>query len=109
MYTNVGGKIKGLAKAIAWIGTILSIIYGVSVIGLTGTLSYNAGPTAGFLTGGGVLMGILIIVVGSILSRLISLVLYGFGELVDNSGQMRQELQRLSDLQFFHGERIRVD
>ncbi len=70
MYSNIGGKIKVLAKVIACIGVVICIIYGfVMLVSMEGMA----------------LIGFLIMTVGSLLSWLSSLVLYGFGELVENS------------------------
>ncbi len=70
MYSNIGGKIKVFAKVIACIGVVICIIYGfVMLVSMEGMA----------------LIGLLIMTVGSLLSWLSSLVLYGFGELVENS------------------------
>lgn len=68
MFTNIGTKIKTTAKVFAWVGIILSVLAGVAL-----TIS------AGFIG------GILVAIVGSLLSWVGSLALYGFGELVENS------------------------
>lgn len=68
MFTNIGTKIKTTAKVFAWVGIILSVLAGVAL-----TMS------AGFIG------GILVAIVGSLLSWVGSLALYGFGELVENS------------------------
>lgn len=70
MYSNIGGKIKILAKVLAWIGIIACFIVGVTLIALE--------PALG-------LVGFLIMILGGILSWISSFVLYGFGELVENS------------------------
>lgn len=71
MFNNIGGKIKSLAKIVCWLGIISYIISGFSLI-LT-----NQQPL--------VLVGILIAVVGSLFSWISLFILYGFGELVENS------------------------
>ncbi|MGN0776854.1 MAG: hypothetical protein ACI4MM_09295 [Candidatus Ventricola sp.] len=68
MFTNIGTKIKTTAKVFAWVGIILSVLAGVAL-----TMS------AGFIG------GIWVAIVGSLLSWVGSLALYGFGELVENS------------------------
>ena len=84
MFNNIGGKIKGLAKVICWLGIILSVIIGiVLIIGATnrnGYYRYTDTTT--------IIYGIIVIVVGSLLSWIGSFVLYGFGELVDNSSKL---------------------
>ena len=77
MFENIGGKIKGLAKVVCWIGIILSVI--------TGILAIAAQGSAGFIP------GIAIIIVGALGSWVGSFVLYGFGEMVENS-DIRTEL-----------------
>ena len=83
MFTQIGKKIKTLAKALCAFLAIASVIGGFYVIfsfgGLLGTL--NA-----------ILLGVLIILVGSLLGWLSSLMLYAFGELVDNSEIIRDQL-----------------
>ncbi len=69
MFDNIGKKIKSLATVITWIGIILWCLIGFSL--------FRDGKTA--------LYGLLVMVGGGILSWLSSLLLYGFGELVDNS------------------------
>lgn len=70
MFNNVGGKIKIIAKITAWIGIIVCIIYGFVMLVSMEDMA---------------LIGLLIMTVGSLLSWISSLVLYGFGELVENS------------------------
>ena len=77
MFDNIGSKIKALAKVVCWIGIIGSIIAGIVMIATMGT----AGILSGFLT----------IILGALLSWVSSFVLYGFGEMVENS-DIRTEL-----------------
>ena len=70
MFSNVGGKIKGLAQVITWIGIVASVIGGIVLM-----------SNVGFIT------GLLTAVVGSLFSWIGSLALYGFGQLVENSDQ----------------------
>ena len=70
MFTNIGGKIKGLAKAVCYIGIIVSVICGFGMI-----CSNNSDTVVGVV----VLLG------GSLVSWLGSLVSYGFGELIENT------------------------
>ena len=77
MFDNIGSKIKTLAKVVCWIGIIGSIIAGIAMIATMGSV--------------GVLSGLLTIVLGTLLSWVGSFVLYGFGEMVENS-DIRTEL-----------------
>ena len=70
MFSNVGSKLKVFAKITAWIGIVICVIYGfVMLVSMEGMA----------------LIGLLIMTVGSLVAWISSLVLYGFGELVENS------------------------
>ena len=71
MFDNVGGKIKAFAEVIIWIGIICSIIGGIILI-----------------TDGNIGIGITVLFGGPIASLLFSFVLYGFGQLVENSDRL---------------------
>lgn len=79
MFNNIGRKIKVLASIIAWIGIIASIIVGVNFI-VQSTDDIFADIPYTLIT-----LGIGIMIVGSLLSWLSSFLLYGFGELIENS------------------------
>ena len=64
MFDNIGEKIKTLAKVLCWVGIGLSVIIGINV------LDYSASK------------GLLIIVIGSLISWVSSFFSYGFGELI---------------------------
>lgn len=81
MFDNIGGKIKTLAKVICWIGIIVSIIAGIV-----------AGVAMG--SGSGVLVAILIIVIGALCSWIGSFLLYGFGELIDNTKKIEENTRK---------------
>ena len=108
MFKNIGGKIKGFAKFMCWLGIIVSVITGIAVI----LFGVNAGtivtemsaydPTLAAETAavGGVstvVMGVMIIVVGSLVSWIGSFMTYGFGELIDNSSKMVAILKKWED------------
>ena len=65
---NVGQKIKGVASATCFLGVLVSILGG-------GAISVEVNSIVGLIT----------IVVGVVLSWAGSLMVYGFGELVENS------------------------
>ena len=71
MFENIGGKIKTLAKVLMWISIIGFAIYGIVMISEEQ-----------------VLLGFLIIAIGSLSSWVSSFVLYGFGQLVENSDKL---------------------
>ena len=85
MYDNISGKIKGLAKFVCWAGIILCVIAGIIMI-VSGIQmknnyrrSYDDQGTTMIIYGFSVLIG------GSIGSWLSSLLVYGFGELIEKS------------------------
>ena len=71
-FKNIGNKIKILATIIAIIGSITSVIYGIILIFKT---NYD-------------IEGILWLIIGPIASWISCFVLYGFGQLVDNSDKL---------------------
>ena len=79
MFDNIGGKIKTLAKVVCWIGIIACIITGIVLMATNDDL---------------VLAGILTAVVGSLLSWVGSFILYGFGQLVENSDIIAEQSAR---------------
>lgn len=96
MFDDIGGKIKGLASFICWAGIIACVILGIVMI-VNATSGYRTDSAMVFL-------GIVTIIVGSLLSWVGSFVLYGFGELVENSTELvilkdleRKEAKRRED------------
>ncbi len=83
MFDNIGSKIMKLAKVLCWIGIILSIIYGI-IIMAAGNRSYNGG--------GGVLAGLLVIVIGCLASWVGSFFAYGFGQLIEDTQEIRRKM-----------------
>ena len=75
MWSNIGHKIKTLAKVICWIGIVLSVIAGIAVIA-GGSAVRSYGYT--YNTGSATLTGILVIILGVLGSWLGSLTMYGF-------------------------------
>ena len=73
MFSNIGGKIKAVAKIVTWIGIICSVLAGIG----TGMAANNVAV--------GIISGIIVAVVGAVASWIGSLALYGFGQLVENS------------------------
>lgn len=81
MYNNIGGKIKGLAAGSMILGSAGFILVGTQIM----SVSHN---------GEGTIPGMLIMCGGIFVSWISSLALYGFGELVDNSGQIVAMMKR---------------
>ena len=70
MFNNVGGKIKAVAATITWIGIGISVLLGLITMLASSRM---------------LLTGILTILIGSLVSWVSSLTLYGFGQLIENS------------------------
>lgn len=77
MFTDIGGKIKLLAKAGCWIMIAVFVVFGLFV------------ATNSFLD------GMLCIVLGCLGSWIGSWALYGMGELIENSTKQRELLTQL--------------
>lgn len=71
MFDNVGGKIKGVARFVTWLGIIASVI-GFFILVVSDTI----------------MLAFAVLIVGCVVSWLSSLTLYGFGQLVENSDSM---------------------
>ena len=81
MFKNIEGKIKKLATAATLIGIIISIVIGIAII-LRG-VEMNGKSMRGNPGDYMVWSGIGIMIAGSLLSWASSLVLYGFGKLIE--------------------------
>ena len=86
MFTNVGRKIKGLAKFVCYVGIVLSVASGAMMIYASTQMYYGEGMLAG---------GIATIIVGPILAWLSSLTLYGYGHLIDRTQNIDTRLERI--------------
>lgn len=73
MFGNIGGKIKSLAQVITWLGIIGSVIWGFVLMATDEDL---------------ISAGLMIAVLGSLISWVSSFVLYGFGQLVENTDKL---------------------
>lgn len=84
MFDNIGKKIKGLAKAVFWIGVVFSVALGIGLVAILHS-GYNH-------SGGGFLWALIIIGVGGFFAWLGSVFVFGFGELIDTNQQIAQRL-----------------
>ncbi len=84
MFSNIGGKIKGFAKFLCWFGIILSVVRGIQDI-------FSAADYDPF-SAASVISGLIAMCIGAVCSWLASLVLYGFGQLVENSDDIKRRL-----------------
>ncbi len=76
MYDNIGGKIKGLAKAMFIVEVIGAVIAGIALVA----------TDAGFI-----LIGLLTLFCGPIIAWVGSWILYAFGELVEDIHAIRNK------------------
>lgn len=81
MFEKIDEKIKGVANGITIFGIIVSIIGGI----LT-------------MVSGNVFSGFLYMVIGFVLSWVVSLTLYGFGEIITNLNQISMDLKKQKQL-----------
>jgi DNA-directed RNA polymerase subunit M/transcription elongation factor TFIIS len=82
MYDNIGGKIKGLAKASFIVAAIAEVITGIALMATDEDL---------------ILYGSLVLIVGPIIAWVSSWLLYGFGQLVENSDIIAAEYNRKNE------------
>lgn len=80
MYNNIGGKIKGLTKVIAVMGALAPIVIGLGLMFSDENLF---------------LVGLLVIAVGCLISWISSWLLYGFGELIENTALVARNTQAM--------------
>ena len=92
MYSNIGGKIKGLAIATFIVEAIMAVLSGAVYVlgglfslidGLTGYYSYFDEEMILVM-----LMGLAVIVIGPIIAWVSSWMLYGFGELISKTTEI---------------------
>lgn len=89
MFDNIGGKIKALAKFITWLGIAGSAIAGIAIISSGSQMPRYYGDNTMAIP------GLLTIVLGSLFSWLGSFLLYGFGELIEQTTMVNQNLSKL--------------
>ena len=68
MFNDISAKIKAPAQVLIWLGILASFVWGTVI--LASTESYT---------------GVVVMVVGSILSWILSFCMYGFGQLIENT------------------------
>ncbi len=101
MFKNIGHKIKVFAKIICWIGIICSVLFGLMVMfGSAGATEFVSqyGQQYGqhvVISGGfAIFVGIVIIVVGVLASWIGSFMTYGFGQLIENTEEIKKSLEK---------------
>ena len=71
MFDNIGKKIKILAYVLTWVGIIASVITGIAMMN-----SFDSTVRT---------IGLIVLIVGSVLSWASSFIIYGFGQLIENT------------------------
>ncbi len=87
LYEDIGGKIKGLARWMFYLGAAVSALTGLNAIA-------RGDDSGDSLT---MLFGLVIIAGGVFLSWVGSWLLYGFGELIDNSASIKRIATRIEE------------
>lgn len=77
MFGNIGGKIKTLAKVLTWLGIISFVIWGFVCISDEEKV-----------------LGLILMIGGSLSSWISSFLLYGFGQLIENSDKIVELLNK---------------
>ncbi|NCB33778.1 MAG: hypothetical protein EOM64_07860 [Erysipelotrichia bacterium] len=89
LYNNIGSKICGFAKIVAWVGIIISCLFGI-IIMISG-IGYSA-----FRFGAGmasVFGGLVFAAIGSLCSWIGSMMLYGFGHLILKTDEIADKIK----------------
>ena len=89
MFTNIGGKIKLLAKILCWIGIISSIITALVMFILDGAFNMD-----GVYVG----IGFAVLVVGCLGAWVSSWLAYSWGETVENVQAIRNAIAKDGDV-----------
>ena len=84
MFSNIGKKIKGLAKLVCWIGIIaFAIIGGMQIVdGVKNSVTQD------------IINGSIIVVAGFFGSWISSFFAYGFGELIDKTAEIAENTRK---------------
>lgn len=82
MYDNIGGKIKGLAKFLFLVDALAAVVSGIVMMGSDDDL---------------VGLGFLVIFGGVLIAWVSTWLLYGFGQLIENSDIIAQEFSRKNE------------
>lgn len=89
MFNNSGKKLKSLAKFIFWLAIILNILIFIGIY-LGAVEEIGSGSPIAF-----VLFIALGVVIGMLVGWLSSIILYAFGELVEDTRSIRKTLNRI--------------
>lgn len=98
MYNEVGKKIKGIARAATILGIIAAVIGGIIYMIIAFEAADYEMPREMMSALGVIVTGLGIVVGGSFAAWAASLLLYGFGQLIDNSDRMVELMDEANDL-----------
>ena len=85
MFTNIGGKIKVLAKVVCFVGFVITLIVAITNFVLAAQVH------SGIL----VVVGILFLILGAVLSWVGSFFIYGFGEITTRVTSLDEKVDAL--------------
>lgn len=89
MFKNIGGKLKTLAEVSACLGIIASAIWGMILIAV--------GIEDGYPFG--IFLGLIVMVAGGLGSWILSFVMYGFGQLIENTDKIVEQQEQMLEYQ----------
>ena len=102
MFNNPGKKLKSLAKFIFWLSIILYTLAAVGAY-LNEVEINSTGSTIGLI-----IVAVLGVLIGLLIGWLSSILVYAFGELIEDVHSMRKKISRieykLSKIPVFQGE-----
>ena len=84
MYNNIGGKIKMLAKILAVVGVVISLLGGIGAI-IFGI--YSQDSTIVLIM---IISGVAFALIGALFAWIGSWLLYGYGEIIDKLTHMEK-------------------
>lgn len=91
-FDNIGGKIKTLALVCCWIEILINVIVGILILFGGIRIGGIAGGVSGFL------LGVAVVIIGSLFSIISSYGLYAFGTLVENSDLLGSISTKLNNI-----------
>ena len=92
MFSNIGKKIQTLGKIVCWLGIITFVLLGLMIAVGGYTVSDYGTHVDGAAA---VVVGILVIIIGSVASWVSSFTLIGFGKLVETNEQIAANTARI--------------
>ena len=103
MFNNPGKKLKSLAKVIFWLSIIIYTLAAVGAYLNEVEINSASGSTIGLI-----IVAVLWVLIGLLIGWLSSILVYAFGELIEDVHSMRKKISRieykLSKIPVFQGE-----